>query len=144
MSLELAEHSIQLLTSHISRWRLCHCSQQDNQSKYWKKVWPLFFLSLITSHAVSTSKAEHTTSYRSRATTSFISYHQLKTWSLLAKVLKKSVNSVFFCHWSLLTQLAPAEQSIQLLIGAEQQLLLYQNHQLKTWSLLSKDNHSKS
>jgi len=48
MSLELAEHSIQLLTCHISRWRLCHCSQQDNQSKSWKKVWPLFFLSLIT------------------------------------------------------------------------------------------------
>ena len=43
MSLELAEHSIQLLTCHISRWRLCHCSQQDNQSKSWKKVWPLFF-----------------------------------------------------------------------------------------------------
>ncbi len=39
--------------------------------------------------------------------------------------------------------LAPAEQSIQLLIGAEQQLLLYHHH-LKTWSLLSKDNQSKS
>ncbi len=43
------------------------------------------FLSLITSHAISTSRAEHTTSYRGRATTSFISYHQLKTWSLLSK-----------------------------------------------------------
>jgi hypothetical protein len=32
-----------------------------------------------------TSVAEHTTSYRGRATTSFISYHQLKTWSLLSK-----------------------------------------------------------
>jgi len=96
MSLELAEHSIQLLTCHISRWRLCHCSQQDNQSKSWKKVWPLFFLSLITSHAVSTSRAEQTTFYRGRATTSFISYHQLKTLSLLSKVLKKSVTSVFF------------------------------------------------
>jgi hypothetical protein len=86
MSLELAEQSIQLLTCHISRWRLCHCSPQDNQSKSWKKVWPLFFLSLITSHAISTNRAEHTTSYRGRATTSFTSYHhQLKTWSLLSK-----------------------------------------------------------
>jgi hypothetical protein len=40
---------------------------------------------LITSHAISTSRAEHTTSYRGRATTSFISYHQLKTWALLSK-----------------------------------------------------------
>jgi hypothetical protein len=181
MLLELAEQSIQLLKCHKSRWRLCHRSPQDNQSKSWKKVWPLFFLSLLTSHAFSTSRAEHTTSYRGRATTSFISYHyQLKTWSLLSKdiqskswekvwenwnclslvtshvfgtsraehttsymsykqmktlssfttrqpiqVLKKSVTSVCFCHWSLLTPLAPAEQSIQLLIGAEQQLLLY-------------------
>ncbi len=85
MLLELAEQSIQLLTCHISRWRLCHCSPQDNQSKSWNKVWPLFFLSLITSHSISTSRAEHTTSYRGRATTSFISYHQLKTWSLLSK-----------------------------------------------------------
>ena len=37
MSLELAEHSIQLLKCHTSRWRLCHCSPQDNQSKSWKK-----------------------------------------------------------------------------------------------------------
>ncbi len=43
MSLELAEQSIQLLTCHKSRWRLCHRSPQDNQSKSWKKVWPLFF-----------------------------------------------------------------------------------------------------
>ena len=179
MLLEIAEHSIQLLTCHISRGRLCHCSPQDNQSKSWKKVWPLFFLSLITSHAISTSRAEHTTSYRGRATTSFISYHQLKTWSLLSKdnqskswekvwenwnclslvtshvvgtsraehttsymsykqmktlssfttrqpiqILKK-VLPLFFCHWSLLMPLAPVEQSIQLPIGAEQQLLLY-------------------
>ncbi len=40
----------------MSRWRLCHCSLQDNQSKSWKKVWPLFFLSLITSHAFSTTQ----------------------------------------------------------------------------------------
>ena len=37
MSLELAEQSIQLLTCHISRWRFCHYSQQDNQSISWKK-----------------------------------------------------------------------------------------------------------
>jgi hypothetical protein len=85
MLLELAEQSIQLLKCHISRWRLCHCSPHDNQSKSWKKVSPLFFLSLITSHAISTSRAEHTTSCRGRATTSFISFHQLKTWALLSK-----------------------------------------------------------
>ena len=150
MSLELAEQSIQLLTCHISRWRLCHRSPHDNQSKSWKEVWPLFFLSLITSHAISTSRAEHTTFYRGRATTSFISYHQLKTWSMLSKEnqswekmwakkteiviihhkttnpsLEKKCDLCFFCHWSLLRPLAPAEQSIQLLIGAEHQLLLY-------------------
>jgi hypothetical protein len=40
--------------------------------------------------------------------------------------------------------LAPAEQSIQLLIGAEQGTSFISYHQLKTWSLLSKDNQSKS
>jgi len=39
----------------------------------------------IVCHCSSTSRAEHTTSYRGRATTSFISYHQLKTLSLLSK-----------------------------------------------------------
>ena len=43
MLLELADQSIQLLQCHISRWRLCDRSPQDNQSKSWKKVWPLFF-----------------------------------------------------------------------------------------------------
>jgi hypothetical protein len=61
-----------------------------------KKSVTSVILSLITSHAVSTSRAEQTTFYRGRATTSFISYHQLKTLSLLSKVLKKSVTSVFF------------------------------------------------
>ncbi len=65
MSLALAEQSIQLLTCHISRWRLFHRSPQDNQSKSWKKVWPLFVFSLITPHALSTSRAEHKTSYMS-------------------------------------------------------------------------------
>ena len=118
---ELEEHSIQLLTCHICRGRLCHRSQGDNISKSWKKVWPLFFLSLITSHAKSTSRVEHTTSY--------MSCKQMNTLSSFTtrqpiQILKRSVTSVFFCHWSLLMPLAPAEQSIQLLIGAEQQLLL--------------------
>ncbi len=43
MSLEIAEQSKQLLTCHISRWRLCHCSPQDNQSKSWKKCGLCFF-----------------------------------------------------------------------------------------------------
>jgi hypothetical protein len=72
MSLELAEQSIQLLTRHISRWGLCHHSPQDNQSKSWKKCDLCFFLSLITYHAISTSRAEHTTSY--------MSYQQTKTF----------------------------------------------------------------
>jgi|LakMenE18May11ns_1017448.scaffolds.fasta_scaffold9811447_1 hypothetical protein len=86
----LAEQSIQLLICHLSRWRLCHCSPQDNQSKSWKKVWPLFVLSLITSHAISTSRAEHTTSY--------MSYKQTKTLSSFTtrqpiQILKKGVTS---------------------------------------------------
>ncbi len=48
-----------------------------------KSVTSVFLV--ITSHDISTSSAEHTTSYRGRSTTSFISYHQLKTWSLLSK-----------------------------------------------------------
>ncbi len=56
MSLALAKQCIQLLTCHISRWRLSHPSPQDNQSKSWKKVWLLFVLSLITSHALSTTQ----------------------------------------------------------------------------------------
>ena len=31
---------------HVSRWRLCHRSSQDNQSKSQEKMWPLVFLSL--------------------------------------------------------------------------------------------------
>jgi hypothetical protein len=34
---------------------------------------------------LANSRAEHTTSYRGRATTSLISYNQLKPWSLLSK-----------------------------------------------------------
>jgi hypothetical protein len=87
-----------------------------------KKVLSLFFLSLITSHAISTSSAEHTTSYRGRATTSFISYHQLKNWSLLSKDNQSkswekmwAKKTEIICHWSLLMSLELAEQSIQLL-----------------------------
>ncbi len=39
MSLALAEQSIQLLICHISRWRLCHCSPQDNEFKSWEKLY---------------------------------------------------------------------------------------------------------
>ena len=67
----------------IKTWSLL---SEGNQSKSWEKVWANWnCLSLVTSHVVSTSRAEHTTSYRGRATTSFISHHQLKTWSLLSK-----------------------------------------------------------
>ena len=108
-----------------------------------KKVWLLFFLSLITSHAVSNSRAEHTTSYRGRATTSFISYHQLKTWSLLSEVLKK-VWPLFFL--SLITSHAistsRAEHTTSYRGKATTSFISY--HQLKYWSLLSKDNQSKS
>ena len=91
MLLELTEQSIQLLKCHTSRWRLCHRSPQDNQSKSWKSVASVF-LSLITSHAFSTSRAEHATSY--------MSYKQMKTLSSFntrqpIQVLKKSVTSVF-------------------------------------------------
>ncbi len=146
MSLELAEQSIQLLTMHISRWRLCHRSPQDNQSKSWKKYdlcffvidhlschkhqqsraynfllgqsnkkkCDLCFLSLITSRAISTSRAEHSTSYRGRATTSFIAYHQLKTWALLSKTINLNLGrrcgqTEIDCHWSLLMSLEIAE-----------------------------------
>ncbi len=87
-----------------------------------KKKCDLCFLSLITSHAISTSRAGHIPSYRGRATTSFISYHQLKTWSLLSKDNQyKSWEKMWakkteiVCHWSLLMLLELAEQSIQLL-----------------------------
>jgi phage gp36-like protein len=120
MSLAPAEQSIQLLTCHISRWKLCHRSPQDNQSKSWKKSVTSVFLSLITSHAINTSRAEQTTFYRGRATTSFISYHQLKTWTLILKTISLNLGrrcgqTEIVCHWSLLMSLELAEQSIQLL-----------------------------
>ncbi len=265
MSLELAEHSVQLLTCHRSRWRLCNCSQQDNQSKSWKKVWPLFFLSLITSHAVSTiqgraynflyviisrlrlchrspqdnqsksrkkvwplvflslgmvsmtpgnslllvfirlgisSKAKkrmkivpvceainssrkvffypnircHASKLKRVVVLGGFHWHQqnrahnflyvipadwgfaIVNHKMISTVkvylypyiqainlnLRRRCDLCFFCHWSLLTLLAPEEQSIQLLIGARATTSLISYHQLKTWSLLSKDNQSKS
>ncbi len=74
MMLELAEQ-MKTLSSYTTRQPI----------QILKKSVTSVFLSLITSHAISTSRAEHTTSYRCRATASFISYHQLKTWSLLSK-----------------------------------------------------------
>ena len=103
----------QLLLYHTINYELCHC-----YLKSWKKVWPLFFLSLITSHAISTSRAEHTTSYRGRATTSFRSYHQLKTCYLKTINLnlgRRCGQTEIVCHWSLLMSLELAEHSIQLL-----------------------------
>ena len=87
-----AEQSIKLFICHTSRLRLCYrlttrqflqwkfiyINFSGNQSKSQEKVWANWnCLSLFTSHVVSTSRAEHTTSSMGRATTSFISYHQL-------------------------------------------------------------------
>ena len=103
MPLAPAGQSIQLLICHISRRKLCHRSPQDNQSKSWKKSMISVFLSLITSHAISTSRAEHTTSYRGRATTSFISYYyQLKTWSLLSKDIQSKSWEKGWANWNCL------------------------------------------
>ncbi len=75
-------------------------------------------LSLVTSHVFGTSRAEHTTSYRGRATTSFKSYHQLKTYYLKTINLnlgRRCRQTEIVCHWSLLMLLELTEQSIQLL-----------------------------
>jgi hypothetical protein len=58
-----------------------------------KKVWPLYFLSLVTSEAFSTSRAEHTTSY--------MSCKQMKTLSSFTarqpiQISGKDVTSGFF------------------------------------------------
>ena len=81
MLLAPAEQSIQLLisratTSFISYHQLKTWSllSKYNQSKSWEKVWANWYcLSLVTSHVVGTSRAEHTTSY--------MSYKQMKTLS---------------------------------------------------------------
>ncbi len=54
-------------------------------------------------HAISTSRAEHTTSYRGGATTSFISYHQLKTWSLLSKDKQSKSWEKVWANWNCLS-----------------------------------------
>ncbi len=112
MPLAPSEQSIQLLISYhqLKTWSLLF---KDNQSKSWEKVWANWnCLSLVTSHVVGTSRAEHTTSY--------MSFMQMKTLSSFTtrqpiQILKK-VWPLFFCHWSLIMLLAPAGQSMQLLI----------------------------
>jgi hypothetical protein len=74
----------------IKTWSLL---SEGNQSKSWEKVWANWnCLSLVTSHVVGTSRAQHTTSY--------MSYKQMKTLSLFTtrqpiQILKK-VWSLFF------------------------------------------------
>ncbi len=68
----------------IKPWSLL---SEGNQSKSWEKVWANWnCLSLVTSHVIGTSRAEHTTSY--------MSYKQMKTLSLFTtrqpiQILKK-------------------------------------------------------
>jgi hypothetical protein len=93
MSTSRAEHTTsyrgRATTSFISDHQLKTWSllSKDNQSKSWEKVWEnKNCLSLVTSHVVGTSRAEHTTSY--------MSYKQMKTLSLFTtsqpiQVLKK-------------------------------------------------------
>ncbi len=82
----------------IKTWSLL---SEGNQSKSLEKMWANWnCLSLVTSHVVGTSSAQHTTSY--------MSYKQMQTLSLFTtrqpiKILKKSVTSVFL---SLITSLA--------------------------------------
>jgi len=116
MLLELAEQSIQLLKCHTSRWRLCHRSPQDNQSKYWKKCDLCFFChwSLIMPLAPAGQSIQLLICHVSRWRLCHCSQqdNQSKSWS---KSWKK-VWLLFFCHWSLLMLLSPSGQSIQLLI----------------------------
>ena len=56
MSLELAEQSIQLLTCHTSRWDFVIVHNKKTNPNREKKCDVCFFLSLITSHAVSTKQ----------------------------------------------------------------------------------------
>ena len=122
----------------IKTWSLL---SEGNQSKSWEKVWANWnCLSLVTSHVVGTSRAEHTTSY--------MSYKQMKTLSSFTtrqpiQVLKKSVSSVFFVldHFSR-HKPSRAEHTTSYRGRATTSFISY--HQLKTWSLLYKDNQSKS
>ena len=130
MSLELAEQSIQLLYMSYKQMKTLSSFTTRQPIQFLKKSLTSVFLSLITSHAISTSRTGHspsyrsraTTSYRGRATTSFMSYHQLKTLSLLSKDNRSkswekmwAKKTEIVCHWSLLMSLELAEQSIQLL-----------------------------
>jgi hypothetical protein len=99
---------------------------KDNQSKSWEKVWTNWnCLSLVTSHVVGTSRAEHTTSY--------MSYKQMKTLSSFTtrqpiQILKKSVTSVFL---SLITSHAVST------IRAEHTTSYMSCKQMKTLSLFT-------
>jgi hypothetical protein len=71
----------------IKPWSLL---SEGNQSKSWEKVWAKNCLSLVTSHVVGTSRAEHTTSD--------MSYKQMKNLSSFTarqpiQILGKGVTS---------------------------------------------------
>ncbi len=94
-------------------------------------------LSLVISHVIGTSRAEHTTSYMSSnqmKTLLSVNHKNIPTLKVYLYPYIQAINlnlrrrcgqTEIVCHFLLLILLAPAEQCIQLLIGAEQQLLLY-------------------
>ena len=89
-------------------------------------------MSVLYSHELGSTGAKYTVQLgQSNNFLYTVSYQQIKTWSLLSEGNQSKSwekwcgQTEIVCHCSLLMLLAPAEQSIQLLIGAEQQLLLY-------------------
>ena len=130
----------------LKNWSLL---SKDNQSKSWEKVWENgHCLSLVTSHVVGTGRAEHTTSY--------MSYKQMKTLSSFTtrqpiQILKKGWPLFFL---SLLTSHAFSTSRVEHTTSYRGRATtsyrgrattsFISDHQLKTWSLLSKDNQSKS
>jgi hypothetical protein len=104
MSYQQIETMLSLTTRPFLQWSLFVSIYSGNQAKSQEKVWANWnWLSLFTSHVVSTSWAEHTTSYRGRATTSFISHHQLKTWSLLSKDNQSKSWEKVWANWNCLS-----------------------------------------
>ncbi len=112
----------------IKPWSLL---SKGNQSKSWEKVWANWnCLSLVTSHVVGTSRAEHTTSdmpYKQmrlchRSPQDNQSKSLEKVWPLvllslgMVSVTPGTSLLLEYIHWSLLLPLAPAGQSKQLLI----------------------------
>ncbi len=140
-TVQLGQSNNFLYTISYQQKKTWSLSSKGNQSKSWEKVWANWnCLSLVTSHVVGTSRAEHTNSY--------MSYKQMKTLSSYTtrqpiQILKKSVTSVFL---SLITSHAistcRAEHTTSYRSRATTSFISY--HQLKSWSLLSKDNQSKS